>query len=285
MLDQIKIKNLEVFANHGVYPEERKLGQKFLVSCALYLNTRKAGLTDSLEDSVDYGKISRLIKSEMERETYLLIEAAAEHLAKQILLFDEKIRQVDLEIKKPWAPVGLPLETASVVISRKWHEAYIALGSNMGDRRAYLEEAVEGLREMKDCRVEIVSEWIETEPYGVTDQDPFLNGALKLQTLLSPRELLERLHELEYKAKRERKIHWGPRTLDLDILFYDDLVVEEADLCIPHVDMQNRDFVLVPMAEIAPYKRHPVYGGTMKEMLASYLVIEKEKNHNRHLTS
>ena len=274
-MDQIKIKNLEIFANHGVYPEERKLGQKFLVSCALYLDTRKAGREDSLEESVDYGKVSRLIKNEMERETYLLIEAAAERLAEQILLSDEKIRQVDLEIKKPWAPVGLPLETASVAISRKWHEVYIALGSNMGDKQAYLEAAVDGLRRMKDCRVETVSEWIETKPYGMTEQEPFLNGALKLHTLLSPRELLERLHELEQEAKRERKVHWGPRTLDLDILLYDDRIVEEPDLCIPHVDMQNREFVLAPMVEIAPYKRHPVYGRTMKEMLA--FIIEREK--------
>ncbi|MCI8638928.1 MAG: 2-amino-4-hydroxy-6-hydroxymethyldihydropteridine diphosphokinase [Coprococcus sp.] len=269
-MDQIKIRNLEVFGNHGVYAEERKLGQKFLVSCTLYLDTRRAGITDSLEESVDYGRVSRLIKNEMENKTYLLIEAAAENLTEEILLCDKKICQVDLEIKKPWAPIGLSLETASVVISRKWHEAYIALGSNMGDKRAYIEAAVDALRKMKDCQVERVSELIETKPYGMTEQAPFLNGALKLRTLLSPGELLERLHELEQEAKRERKIHWGPRTLDLDILLYDDVIVEEIDLCIPHVDMQNREFVLVPMVEIAPYKRHPVYGKTMTEMLTSY---------------
>lgn len=100
------------------------------------------------------------------------------------------------------------------------------------------------------------------------EQDEFLNGVCRIRTLLTPEELLTRLHELEQEAGRERLIHWGPRTLDLDILLYDDWVIEEDDFCIPHVDMQNRRFVLEPMAEIAPYKRHPVYGKTMKEMLA-----------------
>lgn len=137
----------------------------------------------------------------------------------------------------------------------------------MGNKRAYIDQAIEALSKTEGCKVEKVSSIIETEPYGGVEQDVFLNGAMKIKTLLTPQELLERLHELEQEAKRERLIHWGPRTLDLDILLYDDLVLEEDNLCIPHVDMQNRDFVLRPMNEIAPYKRHPVYGKTMKEML------------------
>lgn len=266
-MDQIKIENLEVFGNHGVFPEETKLGQKFLVSCIIYLDARKAGKTDALEDSVHYGLISHLIKKQMEEKTCKLIEAVAEHLAETILMFDDKIRQVDLEVKKPWAPIGLPLETVSVKISRKWHEAYVAVGSNMGDKRRYIEEALEALGTTKGCRLEKVSTLIETEPYGMKEQEVFLNGAVKMDTLLTPRELLARLHELEQGAGRKRELHWGPRTLDLDILFYDDEVIGEDDLCIPHVDMKNRRFVLEPMVEIAPYKHHPVSGKTMKEML------------------
>lgn len=268
-MDQIKIENLEVFCNHGVFPEETKLGQKFLVSCVMYLETRTAGKTDDLDESVNYGTISHLIKKQMEEKTYKLIEAVVENLAEEILKFDERIRKVDIEVKKPWAPIGLPLETVSVKISRQWHEAYVALGSNMGEKQTYLEQAIEGLKNTEGCRVEKVSTIIQTEPYGGVEQDVFLNGALKLRTLLTPHELLDRLHELEQDAKRERIVRWGPRTLDLDILLYDNIVMEEDDLCIPHVDMQNRDFVLRPMAEIAPYKRHPVYGKTMKEMLTS----------------
>ena len=101
----------------------------------------------------------------------------------------------------------------------------------------------------------------------LVEQDDFLNGCLELKTLLSPEELLESIHEIEKNAGRERVIHWGPRTLDLDILLYDDLVLEREELCIPHVEMHKRKFVLEPLHEIAPYKRHPVYGKTVREML------------------
>ena len=274
-MDEIKIRNLEIFANHGVFPEENKLGQKFVVSCTLYLDTRKAGKGDSLEDSVHYGLVAQLIKKEMENHTFALIECVAEHLADIILDFDEKIREVEIEVKKPWAPVGLPLEDVSVKIRRKWHEVYVALGSNMGERNQYIKKAIAALQLQEDSRVLKVSSVIETEPYGVTEQDKFLNGVLKMETKLTPWELLDSLHRIEADANRERKIHWGPRTLDLDILLYDDMVLQEDNLCIPHVDMQNRVFVLAPMAEIAPYKRHPVYGLTMKEMLSQ--LEEKEK--------
>ena len=98
------------------------------------------------------------------------------------------------------------------------------------------------------------------------EQDEFLNGVCQIETLYTPEELLDFLHLLEQAAHRERKVHWGPRTLDLDIIFYDDLVMDSDELTIPHIDMQNRDFVVDPMAEIAPYKRHPIYGKTMKEL-------------------
>ena len=152
-------------------------------------------------------------------------------------------------------------------ISREWHTTYIALGSNIGDSETYLNEAVEKIGQIPTCTVEKVSSYLVTEPYGVTDQPDFLNACLKLRTLLYPKELLKELNRIEKEAGRERIIHWGPRTLDLDILLYDDIVLEEDDLCIPHVEMHKRSFVLKPLAEIAPYKRHPVYGKTVREML------------------
>lgn len=267
-MDRIKIQNLEVFGHHGVFSEETKLGQKFLVNATMYTNTRAAGYSDDLEKSINYGEVCHFITGYMQNHTFKLIEAVAEHMAQAMLMEYPLLQKLDLEIRKPWAPIGLPLENVSVEISRGWHTAYIALGSNMGDKEKYLNEAVEKLQQTSDCQVLKVSDFLVTAPYGGVEQDDFLNGALALKTLLTPQELLERLHEIEQEAHRERQIHWGPRTLDLDILLYDDLVLDTPDLIIPHVEMHLRDFVLIPLAQIAPWKRHPVLGLTVSQMLA-----------------
>ena len=267
-MDKIHIKNLEVFARHGVFPEENALGQKFVVSAVLYNSTREAGRADDLAKSIHYGEVSRFITEFMEQNTFQLLETAAERLAEELLLNTEHLEKIRLEIKKPWAPVGLPLETVSVEIERGWHTAYIALGSNLGDKEANLCLGVEGLRSTRGCRVEAVSDFLVTAPYGGVEQDDFLNGAMKIRTLLTPHELLERLHEIEQEAKRERVVRWGPRTLDLDILLYDDLILDEEELHIPHIEMCKRDFVLKPLCQIAPYARHPVYNRTAAELLA-----------------
>ena len=114
--------------------------------------------------------------------------------------------------------------------------------------------------------MERVSSFLCTAPYGGVEQDDFLNGCMQIRTLLTPRELLDVLQGIEREAGRERKVHWGPRTLDLDIIFYDREVVDEEDLQIPHIEMQKRDFVLLPLREIAPHLRHPVTGKTVSEM-------------------
>ncbi|MDY3016659.1 MAG: 2-amino-4-hydroxy-6-hydroxymethyldihydropteridine diphosphokinase [Blautia sp.] len=266
-MDKITIDKLEIFANHGVYPEENVLGQKFIISVVLYTSTRKASVTDELSFSVNYGEVSHFIRKYMTEHTWKLLECAAEHLAQAILLEYPLVKKLDLEIQKPWAPIGLPLNTVSVKITRGWHTAYIALGSNIGDKKAYLDMAVKHLNERKDCQVKKVSDYLVTEPYGVTDQDDFLNGALELQTMLDPEELLQALHQIEQDANRVRTMHWGPRTLDLDILMYDDLVLDTPELHIPHIEMHLRDFVLIPMDQIAPWKRHPLTGKTVEEML------------------
>lgn len=266
-MDQIKISHLEVFGNHGVFPEETKLGQKFLVNAVLYTDTRKAGLSDDLKQSIHYGEVCHEITGFLREHTYQLIESAAERLAEHLLMTIPKLGRLDLEILKPWAPIGLPLETVSVCISRGWHEAYLSFGSNLGDREAYIREAIGKLEKIPGCRVEAVSDILETEPYGGVEQDAFLNGCLKVRTLLTPEELLQEMNRIEAEAGRERLVHWGPRTLDLDMIFYDDLVTEEQHLLLPHPDMKNRTFVLEPLAQLCPYKRHPVTKETVLDML------------------
>lgn len=266
--DKITIKGLEVFANHGVYPEENKLGQKFVVNAVMYVDTRGAGLSDDLELSVNYGTVCHQITDFLTANTYKLIERAAEELARHILINNPLVREIDVEIEKPGAPIGLPLETVSVKIHRGWHDVAIALGSNIGDTKRYLDDAVAKVGELPDTKVIKVATYITTKPYGGVEQDDFLNSAMTIRTLLTPTELLDKLHDIEKEAGRERIIHWGPRTLDLDILLYDDLVMDTKDLTIPHIEMHLRDFVLKPLSEIAPWLRHPVYGKTVMQMLS-----------------
>ena len=265
-MDQIIIENLKVFAHHGVYREENEKGQNFYINAVLETDTRKAGIMDDLDLSTNYGEVCTFFDRFLKEHTYKLIETVAEKASEALLLQFPLVRQVTLEIRKPEAPIRLPFESVSVKITRGWHRAYLSCGSNMGDKEAHLDGAVEALKADVKCRVLRISDWIETAPYGGVEQDNFLNGAIQIETLYTPEMLLEKLHEIEYDHKRERKVHWGPRTLDLDILLYEDCVMYTEDLIIPHADMQNRYFVLKPLAQIAPYERHPLLGQSIGQM-------------------
>ena len=275
-MDVIHIKRIEIFANHGVIPEENTLGQKFIISADLYKDLRNAGRTDGLSETIHYGQAAVLIKQISEKTTFNLIEKLAEEIASE-LLKQFPVEKVRVIVEKPWAPVRLPLETVAVEIERGWHTAYLSIGSNMGDREGYLNAGIEGLKASDEIRVEKVSKFIETEPYGNVEQDTFLNGCIEIRTLLTPRELLKYVNEIEAKEGRVRTVHWGPRTLDIDILLYDNEIVYTPDLKIPHPDMHNREFVLEPLNEIAPFAIHPVLLKSVMRMREKL----KEKNEKK----
>lgn len=266
-MDEIRIENLKIFANHGVYEHEQENGQDFYINAVLYTDTRKAGMTDELNESTNYGDVCHFINRFVSENVYKLIETVAEKLAREILIKFPLVKAIDLEVRKPQAPIGLPFESVSVKIHRAWHQVYVAFGSNMGDKETHIERGLTLLNSYDGVVVEKASDIIRTEPYGGVEQEEFLNGVAAVKTYLSPWELLDVLHQVEASENRERVIHWGPRTLDLDIIFYDDLVEDSEELCIPHIDMQNREFVLQPMMELAPYKRHPITGKSVQEML------------------
>ena len=270
-MDIIRIDNLEVYAYHGVYDEEKEKGQYFYVNAELYTNTRKAGMNDDLDASTNYGTVCDFIHDFMTKHTYDLIETVAEQLAQALLLEFKLVKSVLLEIRKPHAPIEREFESVSVEIERGWHEAFVAFGSNLGDKEKFIDEAIEALSNLPHINIVAISDKIVTEPYGNVEQDVFLNGVMKIETLLSADELLQILQKVEEHAGRERKIHWGPRTLDLDIIFYDDDIISEDDLIVPHPDMKNRDFVLKPLMQIAPYKLHPVYRKTISDMYAELM--------------
>lgn len=266
-MDSIRIEDLEVYAGHGVLPEETSNGQMFLVSAVLKMDLHPAGVSDELTLSTHYGEVCRFMNNYLREHTFQLIEAATEHLAEAILLNFPLIRVLELELKKPHAPIGLPFSCVSVRIERGWKKVYLGIGSNIGDRQAYIGQALKRLGGREKIRRVRCSKLLYTKPYGGVKQEDFLNGAVELETLLTPYELLDFLHELEKEADRERKIHWGPRTLDLDILFYEDYVSDDSRLTIPHPDMENRLFVLESLMELCPYYINPVNQKSVKQML------------------
>ena len=146
--------------------------------------------------------------------------------------------------------------------------AYIALGSNLGDKEANLRQALKMLL-VKGLQIRSVSSFFKTEPPGVTDQPEFINAVACVKTDLAPEKLLKLLLDTELEMGRVRLRHWGERNIDLDLLLYDDLIYYSEKLVLPHPDMQNRLFVLQPLSEIAADKIHPVYKKSIQNLLKS----------------
>lgn len=150
---------------------------------------------------------------------------------------------------------------------------YLSLGSNLGDREQYLANAIEGLRRHENIESVTPSKWLETAPWGNTNQGPFLNGACKVVTTLVPEAMLQVMQALEKAAGRERLVHWGPRTLDLDIVWAEKedgrlIEVQSETLTIPHPYLWDRAFVLVPLSELYPnfIFQGQVIGDRIKEL-------------------
>ena len=267
-MDIIKIKGLKIFANHGVYPEEIENGQNFVLDIWLYLNTLKAGKLDDLRFTVDYDKFCGFVKKYFVENRHNLLESAAQDLSRAILIkYFKMVEKIRISIWKPDAPMEFEFSNVGVEIERSWHDVFIGIGSNIGDRENYLKKGLGILNSREDVIFKKVSTFIETKPYGGVEMEPVLNGVAKIKTLLGPYELLKICNEIENMLGRKRLVRWGPRTFDMDILFYDKLILEDLNLTIPHIDIKNREFVLGPMAQIAPGFIHPVYKKSVNEML------------------
>ena len=156
--------------------------------------------------------------------------------------------------------------------------AFIGLGSNIGDREAHLASALEEIRRLPGTQLMKSSAWIETEPIGGPPQGKFLNGAAAIETGLPPETLLHYLQKIEQKLGRPlKRIPWGPRVIDLDLLTYKDLLLKTPELTLPHPRMQERPFVLIPLAEIAPTWRHPQLGKSAYQLLTQAAVAHAHR--------
>lgn len=158
---------------------------------------------------------------------------------------------------------------------------FIGLGSNIGHKRDNLEQAAAAISNIPDIDLIRSSSLYQTEPWGNTDQDTFINQVIEVETDLSAQEMLRALQDIEIKMGRQRKEKWGPRIIDLDILLYGNEVMDDLNLQIPHPHMRERLFVLVPLYEIGPELRFPDDGATIKEVLSSVLAREGNRGIER----
>lgn len=148
------------------------------------------------------------------------------------------------------------------------NKVFIAFGSNMGHSKQIIDKAIQEI-ENNSMTVIQKSRIYETKPYGYLDQPNFINGVIEVDTKLSCREVLTILQDIEARLGRVREIHWGPRVIDLDIIFFNEEIYQETDLVVPHPDMHNREFVLKPLNDICPGLLHPILGKSVEEMLRS----------------
>lgn len=273
MRDKIYIDELECFGYHGVLKEEKKQGQNFIISAVIEADAGEAAETDDCNFTINYAEVCGDIKQIVSTGSCNLIETLARKIAEDLIIKYNRVEKVEVRIDKPSAPIQAKFKSVAVSTERSWHKAYIALGANIGDPEANIKGAVTALTGNKYCRKVRTSSLIHTKPYGTLDQPNFVNGAVEIETILTPEELLKLTSSIENDFHRKRERHWGPRTLDLDIIFYDDMVLTTEDLVIPHPEMQKRDFVLAPICELNRNLVHPIY----KKRVSELLEILKEK--------
>ncbi len=261
----ILIRGLEVNACHGVHAEEKVNPQPFIFDAELYTDFFNAAKTDDLNLTVNYSKACNILIQTATEKTYNLIETLA-YSGVYALFEGLNLQKVNLTVYKPKAPVKHKFQTVGVTVSAEKERVYLSLGSSEGDRKNYLDTAIKMLDSTRGVTVKKVSSYIETEPYGGAAKNAFLNCAVEIKTILTPRQLLEEIHRIESACGRVRTVRWGDRTLDIDIIFFGRKIVEEEGLQIPHPEYFKRKFVLKPLSEIAPDFVCPVLHKKVKDL-------------------
>lgn len=254
--DHILIDDLRVTCIIGVLDHERVTPQPLRIDVDIEVDLHDAGQSDDLTQTVHYGEVAVALANLARDTKYQLLERLAQHMTEVVLSFP-LVRAVDLTLTKLEPPIPERIGSTAVRLRRVRsdfssstpHKAILALGSNIGDRAGYLRFAIDRLGD----RVTAQSQVFETDPVGGPEnQGAYLNMVVAIDTELDPYALLRWLHRIEADAGRERVVHWGPRTLDLDLLFFDDVVIDGGNLAVPHPRYAERRFVLAPLSEVAP---------------------------------
>ena len=259
MTDTIDINGLRATTIVGALPHEREIAQPLGIDLHLEVDLRDAGSSDELGDTVHYGLVAERAVACVEEAKDVLLERLVARIADEVLAFD-RVDAVEVTLTKLRPPIPVDATSTAVTIRRTRseatmppatsHRAFLALGSNLGDRLHYLRFAVSRLG-----HVVAMSQVYETAPVGGPDeQGPYLNMVVEVETSLDPFALLRRCQLIEAEAMRQRVVHWGPRTLDVDIVFFDDMRIESEELTVPHPRHAERRFVLAPLSEIAPQR-------------------------------
>jgi len=254
--DRIIIDGLRVVSVVGVLDHEREAPQPLRIDVDMHVDLHDAGLSDDLDETVHYGEVCGRLVEVARGSSDRLLERLAQRMAEAVLAFP-RVAAVDLTLTKLRPPIPEDVQTSAVRIHRvrtslsrlAAHRAIIALGTNLGDRVAHLKFAIERFGESLVAQSQV----FETDPVGGPEnQGAYLNMVAVIETELDPYALLRWLHRIEADAGRVRNVHWGPRTLDLDLLFFDDVVIEGGNLAVPHPRYAERRFVLAPLDEVAP---------------------------------
>ncbi|CAG8584448.1 3735_t:CDS:1 [Funneliformis caledonium] len=282
--DKIFVRDLKLNSIIGINPWEREEKQSVIVNLTIYPRHKAESDKDHVIKPHNYRTIVRTISKHVEESKYKTIEAFATSVAR-IVIMECKVNKITIRVEKPSALMFAA--SAGIEITRSQscfknniplgkdvpegydHVVYITLGSNLGDRIGNICEALKLLE--LECKILDTSYIYETSPMYVTDQPDFFNAACKVATNLDPEELLVKLKNIESTIGRTPTIRYGPRSIDLDIIFYDDIEYKSSNLTIPHVSMNEREFVLKPLCDIAKSFEHPKLFRTCGQLLSHYL--------------
>ncbi len=276
---RIFIKNLRLYGYHGVREYEKKNGQFFVFNISVYIKDTDFAGNDRLEKTISYSDVIKKIREINNSQSFDLLETFCQSLACSIIGMSELVERADVAIEKPTPPIEEKLDAVGVGYSIKSDDkvtsitdlnklfkekgqekskkfsAFLSVGSNMGDRKANIKKALRLIKDNPSVDIKKISSLYETGPMYLTDQNNFYNIAVQIavRNEMGPFQLLGLIKGIEYYMGRKKtEKRYGPRPIDIDILFFNSEEIESDILQIPHPRISERRFVLVPLCEIAP---------------------------------